>query len=239
MVERSLGTRQDERATTLGGRGAVEEVKGLGDEGGGQHVVRRERAPAVVHRFRVVVAVGADHGGGGRELALRGAVGEHVAAGHEGELRRGEQAEPGHQLVGRRRPGGRHGVGQHPRAAGQGHDDAALPRGDQHGGIGDRRYAETTGPARAGSQAELQHGIGGRRTDHAVDVGHGDTGVVEGTQGRLERDRRRIVAGQPTCLDGVVDADDGDVAERMAHRRQDVMPRRWGGAGSAAPCRSR
>ena len=33
MVERSLGTRQDEGAATLGGRGAVEEVKGLGDEG--------------------------------------------------------------------------------------------------------------------------------------------------------------------------------------------------------------
>ena len=74
-------------------------------------------------------------------------------------------------------------------------------------------------------------------SDHPVDVGRRDAGVMEGAQPRLQRDRRGVVAGQPACLGGVVDADDGDVVERMTHRGQDVTPAPLIAAGIAAPCR--
>ena len=90
----------------------------------------------------------------------------------------------------------------------------------------------TQGPRPSSSTASAAAAPTTPSTSHGVDAG-----VVEGAEGRLERDRRRVVTGQPTRLSGVVDADDGDVAERMAHRRQDVTPARWSGAGSAAPCR--
>jgi hypothetical protein len=181
------------------------------------------------------MAVGAYDGGGGGQLQLCRAVGDHVAPGHQGELGGGEETEARDELVGRCGPRGGRTVAAQPGATGEDQDDPALAGRDQRGGIDDGGDAEAIGAPHARPEPELEHRVGGGLTHHAVDVAGVDPGVGESTERRLERDRRRVVPRETARLVRVEDADDGDVAERMRHRVQDVT-RPAGAGGSAAPC---
>ena len=219
LVLRPVGVGQDEGAAALRRRRAVEQVERLGDERRGQDVLRREGAAAVVDRLGVDVAVVADHGGRRRQLLLGRAVGDHVAPGHQGELGRREEPEPGDELVGRRRPRGRHRVLQQP---------APPARA-----TATRLWPVVTSAA-ASRMAAMPRALGRRMlgprpssrmaSADAAPTTASTSAVAMPASASAPRAASRAIeaescsAGQPPRLRGVVDPDDGDVTEGMAHR---------------------
>ena len=218
---------EDEGASALRGRRTVEEVERFGDDGRRQNVRRIERPPSVVDGLGVDVPVVAHDGGRGGQLLFAGAVRDHVAAGHEGELGGGEQPVAGDQLVRGGGPRGGDALLQQAGSARQRHRHPALTRRHERGGVHQRRDPESAGLACGRAEPEFQHGVGGGGTDDGVHLLHADARVAQRAQRRLEGDRDGIVAaGQTAGLGGVVGADDGDVSERMPHANPQRSPAR-------------